>query len=82
LFNRILNEGSIPDIWKKAIVTPVHKKGALDVVDNYRPVSGLCSLSKLFERCILELMNTDEIEGEHQHGFRENRSTITAMLEI
>jgi hypothetical protein len=53
LFNRILDEGKIPSLWKCANVTPVHKKGPKDVVSNYRPVSGLCSISKLFERCIL-----------------------------
>ncbi len=82
LFNRILSEGSVPTIWKKAVVTPVFKKGDNTKVDNYCPVSGLCSLSKLFERCVLELMNTDQIEGPHQHGFCANHSTVTAMVEI
>jgi hypothetical protein len=82
LFNRILSEGKIHRIWKLAIVTPVHKKGPKDSVSNYRPVSDLCSLSKLFERCLLELIDCRQLEGEHQHGFRSNRSTVTAMLEI
>ncbi len=82
LFNEILKAGKIPSIWKRAIVTPIFKKGNKDSVTNYRPVSGLCSLSKLFERCILEMIDCSSIEGEFQHGFRTNHSTTTAMLAI
>jgi Reverse transcriptase (RNA-dependent DNA polymerase) len=81
-FNRIIQEGKIPVNWKSALITPVHKKGPKHLIENYRPVSGLCSLSKLFERCILGLMDCSSIEGEHQHGFRRNHSTVTAMLEV
>jgi len=83
LFNKILADERLPEIWKTAHITPVHKKGAIDNIMNYRPVSGLCSVSKLFERCIMEIMgDTSNLEGSHQHGFRSNHSTVTAMLEI
>ena len=39
LFNRSLNEGDYPDIWKIANVTPIFKKGDKSLVSNYRPVS-------------------------------------------
>ncbi len=67
LFNHIDKERVIPPIWKKAIVTPIHKKGATDDISNYRPVLELCSISKLFERCIMSLMRTEDLEGSHQH---------------
>ena len=45
-------------------------------------VPKLCSLSKLFERCLLELMECGPLEGNFHYGFRANHSTVTAMLEI
>jgi len=42
-----------PDIWRTARVVAVHKKGNKKDIANYRPVSNLCSLSKVYERCFL-----------------------------
>ena len=51
LVNHSLIEGSFPNSFKKAVVTPLIKKASLprDDLKNYRPVSGLCFLSKLVE---------------------------------
>ena len=51
LVNYSLIEGSFPNSFKKAVVTPLIKKASLprDDLKNYRPVSGLCFLSKLVE---------------------------------
>ena len=38
--------------WKLADVTPVHKKGRKDMKENFRPVSILPTLSKIFEKCL------------------------------
>ena len=45
-----LQLGSLPSNWKLANVVPVHKKGAKDHVENYRPISMLPIVSKIFER--------------------------------
>jgi hypothetical protein len=75
---------SIPLDWKKAIIIPLHKTGQKTNVKNYRPIANLVSSSKVFEKIILEKLNSfhDNIEGQTQHGFRKNRSTLTALLEI
>ena len=39
VFQKSLNEGLLPSDWLKACVTPIQKKGAKDLLDNYRPVS-------------------------------------------
>ena len=39
LFNRCLNEGIFPNIWKIAHVTPLHKKGPENLCNNDRPIS-------------------------------------------
>ena len=50
LFNEILRTGNFPDELKLADITPVFKKNNLLLEDNYRPVSVLPVISKIFER--------------------------------
>ena len=47
LFNRSLEVGYIPSEWKLANVMPVYKKDEKDHVENYRPISLLCIISKV-----------------------------------
>ena len=74
LFNLCVEEGSFPDILKIACVTPLYKKGNSEEPSNYRPISILPVISKIFERllkdqllCYLEHNN---ILSENQFGFR------------
>jgi len=85
LFNKILESGKVPRAWKIAKITPVWKKGDWMNPLNYRPVSNLCSIAKVFEICILqrlELMNFDNLMGLTQHGFRSKHSTDSAIVEL
>lgn len=52
LFNKCLSEGVFLCIWKRAFVTPIYKSGDKTNVENYRPISILPTLSKLFERLV------------------------------
>lgn len=52
LYNRSLKEGVIPKIWKTAYITPVHKKGARNAFENYRPISKLCLFAKILEKIV------------------------------
>ena len=54
VFNLSLAEGKLPSEWKDAFVIPVHKKGKKEDVTNYRPISLLCVVSKVVERCIFK----------------------------
>jgi len=83
IFNSYAKFG-IPTNLKTARVTAIHKKGCKKDVNNYRPVSNLSSLTKIYEKCILNKLNNelDNMEGNHQHGFREGHSTETALLTI
>jgi len=66
-----------------AIVTPLHKSGDKTSVTQYQPISNLDSLGKLYEKIFLSRIEAfGEIDGSFQHGFKANRSTTTAMLEI
>ena len=67
---------------------PPSKKGDPKLILNYRPISNLSSITKVFERLILYRINMIEsiegidLTGGSQHGFKRNRSTETACLEI
>ncbi|CAH2094962.1 unnamed protein product [Euphydryas editha] len=82
IFNRSLQVGKFPSIWKKARVVPIHKKGDECNISNYRPISILSGVSKLFESLVCPLI-TRHIEAnliDAQHGFRKGRSTETNLL--
>ncbi len=83
---QIFNDAArcFPDEWRTAKVLPLLKKGNNLDVNNYRPISNLVSMSKIYERLLLQrlLDETDGMEGRSQHGFRKSYSTATAVLEL
>ncbi len=80
-FNLTLRKGSLPDQWKCANVVPIHKKDSKEDATHYRPISLLCVISKVMERCIFNIIYpTLELEiSDHQHGFLKGKSTSTQM---
>ena len=74
LFNLSLSLGCFPEQWK---MDPIHKKDDPTLVQNYRPISLLCILSKVFERCVPILVPSTL---HLQHGFLEYRSKISQLL--
>ncbi|XP_022838042.1 uncharacterized protein LOC111365081 [Spodoptera litura] len=71
LFRRSLTEGTMPAIWKSAYVTPIHKKGPRDEVENYRPISKLCVFAKILEKIIYKqsskiLLYADDMKILHK----------------
>lgn len=83
IFNKSLQLGSFPSDWKLANVVPVHKKRAKDHVENYRPISLLPIVSKVFERCVLKGITDQlyQVISPKQHGFCTGRSCVTNLLE-
>ncbi|ELU00779.1 hypothetical protein CAPTEDRAFT_49554, partial [Capitella teleta] len=47
LFNILISSKTVPDDWKKSYIVPVFKKGDKQNVKNYRPISLLCTVSKV-----------------------------------
>ena len=88
LMSKVISSGVIPDQWKVAKIIPLYKKGKKDDVENYRPISNLCSITKICEKLILYRINMIEktentdLTGTHQFGFKEGRSTESACLEL
>ena len=86
IFNKSLQERSVPNLWKCANVTPIFKKGNKCEAGNYRPISLTSVVIKIFEKILKDnitsfLDNHNLILGT-QHGFRNNRSCLTNLLEF
>ena len=62
---------------------PVYKKDEKDHVEDYRPISLLCIISKVLECCVLNRINDrlEDLIADCQHGFRSGRSCVTNLLE-
>ena len=86
IFKKSIISGHFPETWKHAIVTPVHKKGDVFSPSNYRPISLLSTISKVFEKLVNEqlrdYLSSNNIISRAQHGFRQGRSTQTAPLQL
>jgi len=54
IFTQLLSVAVVPKEWKKAVITPVFKKGVAENVCNYRPISLTCVPSKVMERVIAQ----------------------------
>ena len=82
LFNLSLAEGKLPTEWKDSLVVLVHKKGKKEDVTNYRPISLLCVVSKVLERCIFKHFEESlcPLFDNAQHGFLQGGSTVTQLL--
>lgn len=83
LFNRSLSEGIFPKKWKTAFVVPIHKSGDKTIINNYRPISKLCILAKLFESIIYDYFFWDvsNLIIPEQHGFMRGRSVETNLVD-
>ena len=83
LVNLSLSQGIFPDELKIAKVLPLFKGGNQAVFNNYRPISILCSLSKIFERIfynrLFEFLKQEDILYDKQFGFRKAHSTDMAL---
>jgi len=86
LFNRSIADGIFPDCLKIAKVIPVHKGGDRKSLNNYRPISILPTLSKIFERLMFVrlsvFLNRFNLLSPHQFGFRKFSSTSDAIVEF
>ena len=86
IINQTLSTGIFPDTLKIAKVIPLYKKGDKALLENYRPISVLPSISKIFERIIFNQINdhftSHDLYYNGQYGFREKHSTQLAALEL
>ena len=81
-FNHSISSGKFPSNLKWADVTPAHKKGDRIDKSNYRPISTLTNISKVFERLMYYQMCTyiENILSKYQCGFRKNYNSQHCLL--
>lgn len=90
IFNLSLSSGKFPSAWswKEGIVTPIYKNsGAKSDPNNYRPISALPYVSKIYEKFLAKVILNHLAEknlllNEYQYGFRKGRSTFQAIVDL
>ena len=86
IFNISISTGVFVDDWKDARVIPIYKEGDRRNLGNYRPISILPIVSKVFEKEIFKQfykhLNDNMLVSKFQSGFRPGHSTITTLLQM
>ena len=83
IINLCMSTGIFPDRLKLSHIKAIYKKGDKKLINNYRPIAILNTLSKVFEKIIytrlMLYLEKNKILFENQHGFRQNKTTILAI---
>ena len=86
IINSSILSGKFPSAWKRACVTPLHKKGDKFHLENFRPVALLSIPGMILERVVAiqvtSFFEDIELFGDWMFGFRENKSTTTELLTL
>lgn len=86
VFSQSIMEGKLPEDWKKADITAIHKKGDKHNAENYRPISLTSVCCKIAERIIRDKMEiyleSNNLLSKKQFGFMKGKSTILQLLRV
>ena len=84
IYQASLQQGRIPDEWRKALITPIYKNGDRSCPANYRPISLTCIVCKTLEHIIstsiYNHLEEYDILCPEQHGFRRRKSCETQLI--
>ena len=84
LFNKMLEHKFFPELWSQALIVPIHKKGSAHEPNNYRGISLLSCLGKIFTKIMNKRLvrwseNNDKFY-DVQGGFMKGKSTIDQIF--
>ena len=84
IFQRTIEEHTIPSIWKASIIVPVPKKSNPCVLNDYRPVALTSIAMKCLEKLVLRqiMVHTEAKLDEHQFAYRHGKSVEDAVLTL
>lgn len=86
IINQIFRTGIVPSAFKISIVTPIHKADDKIDISNYRPISVISNLAKIFEKCLktrlMDFLTSNNLLSKNQFGFMEGKSTTDAMYKL
>ena len=84
IFSQSYVTGTLPQDWLTANIVAIYKKGSKNLPINYRPVSLTCVVTKLMEHIIyhsiMEHIDEHQILSSYQHGFRQQHSTESQLI--
>ena len=84
LFNVVFSSGCYPTQWSEGLITPIHKKASLDEVNNYRGITLINIMSKIYSHLLnnrlLKWAENNEKLSECQFGFQKNKSTVDCIF--
>ncbi|CAC5400189.1 unnamed protein product [Mytilus coruscus] len=86
IFSQSLENKTVPNDWKNAMISAIFKKGNKSLAKNYRPVSLTSVVCKIMEKMmrefIIEHMKTNNLFSKKQYGFIAGRTTGLQLLEV
>ena len=84
LFNYCIRTSTLPSSWKMSNVSPIYKKGDTSDKNNYRPVSVIPAISKLFEKVLFDQLYSLFLPtfSPNMSGFLRGHSTATALIKL
>ena len=86
IFNKSIALNDFPTDFKVARVSPIFKSGEKNDPSNYRPISVLSCVARVFEKLIYEQLYSylivNNLLNPRQSGFRSLHSTVTALLDL
>ncbi len=86
IINCSFETGTFPKALKRAKVIPIFKKDLPSKTENYRPISILPALSKVFEKLflnrLLSFFENNNILSPNQYGFRPGKTTVDAVTSL
>ena len=84
ILNKSIERSKFPDDWKTARVTPFFKEGEKSDKANYRPISALPVISRLFEKLVsnqlYQYLDHNGLLSPNQSGVKRLHSTVTGLL--
>ena len=83
-YNNCISSFIFPNFFKNAIIAPVHKNRAKTSKDNYRTVSILSNISKIYGRILFKQISEyfESILSKFQCGFRKRVSAQHCLLDM
>jgi hypothetical protein len=84
--NLSFSSGTFPNALKLSKIYPKHKEGCKTQPSNYRPISLIPTISKVFEKLVLSRLlkhlTSNQLLTQYQHGFIPGKSTTTALINL
>lgn len=86
LINFSFSSGTFPKLLKQSVVKPIHKKGLKTNIENYRPITLISVISKLFEAVMYKRLTIfftkNNLIKKEQFGFQKGKSTEMACFDL